>query len=123
MAAERQDDIEPLLNDATRFVNWLRLATVGQVRRPVPHELGFAEWGRQRPGRRTYRVLRVPHSVAKGGVYSEPFNEARAKSADGVGTISLVHPSQKLPLITQPSFPTTLTASAQRWHLLESARR
>lgn len=35
------------------------------VRQVVQHEPGVTEWVRQQPGRRRYRVLRVPQSVAE----------------------------------------------------------
>lgn len=35
------------------------------VRQMVRGEPGVTEWVRQRPGRRRYRVIRVPHSVAE----------------------------------------------------------
>lgn len=35
------------------------------VRQVVEHEPGVTEWVRQQPGRRRYRVLRVPQSVAE----------------------------------------------------------
>ena len=35
------------------------------VRQLVQHEPGVTEWVRQRPGRRRYRVIRVPQSVAE----------------------------------------------------------
>lgn len=35
------------------------------VRQLVQHEPGVTEWVRQRPGRRRYRVLRVPQSVVE----------------------------------------------------------
>jgi hypothetical protein len=35
------------------------------VRQVVQHEPGVTEWVRQEPGRRRYRVLRVPQSVAE----------------------------------------------------------
>ena len=35
------------------------------VRQLVQHEPGVTEWVRQQPGKRRYRVLRVPESVAE----------------------------------------------------------
>lgn len=49
------------------------------VRQLVQHEPGVTEWVRQQPGRRRYRVLRVPQSVAK-RVYRRALNKARAES-------------------------------------------
>lgn len=57
------------------------------VRQIVQHEPGVTEWVRQQPGRRRYRVLRVPHSVAE-RVYRQALNKARAEADCGVGTIS-----------------------------------
>lgn len=49
------------------------------VRQLVQHEPGVTEWVRQRPGRRRYRVLRVPQSVAE-RVYRRALSKARAES-------------------------------------------
>ena len=46
------------------------------VRQIVQHEPGVTEWVRQQPGRRRYRVLRVPHSVAE-RVYRRAIGKAR----------------------------------------------
>lgn len=35
------------------------------VRQLIQHEPGVTEWVRQQPGRRRYRVLRIPQSVAE----------------------------------------------------------
>ena len=47
------------------------------VRQVVLHEPGVTEWVRQRPGRRRYRVLRVPQSVAE-----RLYNRALGKAED-----------------------------------------
>jgi hypothetical protein len=55
------------------------------VRQIVQHEPGVTEWVRQQPGRRRYRVLRVPQSVAE-RVYRRALGKARAEAGAGVGT-------------------------------------
>ncbi|MEK7995817.1 MAG: hypothetical protein AAB403_18625 [Planctomycetota bacterium] len=55
------------------------------VRQIVQHEPGVTEWVRQQPGRRRYRVLRVPQSVAE-RVYRRALGKAREESVSGVGT-------------------------------------
>jgi hypothetical protein len=47
------------------------------VRQVVQHEPGVTEWVRQEPGRRRYRVLRVPQSVAE-----RLYNRALGKAED-----------------------------------------
>lgn len=47
------------------------------VRQVVQHEPGVTEWVRQQPGRRRYRVLRVPQSVAE-----RLYNRALGKAED-----------------------------------------
>lgn len=47
------------------------------VRQIVRHEPGVTEWVRQKPGRRRYRVLRVPESVAE-----RIYRRALAKASD-----------------------------------------
>lgn len=47
------------------------------VRQVVQHEPGVTEWVRQQPGRRRYRVLRVPQSVAE-----RLYNRALGKADD-----------------------------------------
>ena len=47
------------------------------VRQLVVHEPGVTEWVRQQPGRRRYRVLRVPRSVAE-----RVYRRAITKAAD-----------------------------------------
>lgn len=54
------------------------------VRQIVQHEPGVTEWVRQHPGRRRYRVLRVPQSVAE-RVYRHALNKARVEAEAGVG--------------------------------------
>ena len=49
------------------------------VRQLVQHEHGVTEWVRQQPGRRRYRVLRVPQSVAE-RVYRRALSKARTES-------------------------------------------
>ena len=47
------------------------------VRQVVQQEPGVTEWVRQQPGRRRYRVLRVPQSVAE-----RLYNRALGKAED-----------------------------------------
>jgi hypothetical protein len=55
------------------------------VRQVVQHEAGVTEWVRQQPGRRRYRVLRVPQSVAE-----RLYNRALGKAEDDVDRIGAV---------------------------------
>jgi hypothetical protein len=55
------------------------------VRQLVQHEPGVTEWVRQQPGRRRYRVLRVPESVAQ-RVYGRALAKARQQTEAGVGS-------------------------------------
>lgn len=50
------------------------------VRQVVQHEPGVTEWVRQEPGRRRYRVLRVPQSVAE-----RLYNRALGKAEEDSG--------------------------------------
>lgn len=50
------------------------------VRQVVQGEPGVTEWVRQQPGRRRYRVLRVPQSVAE-----RLYNRALGKAEEGAG--------------------------------------
>lgn len=54
------------------------------VRQIVQHEPGVTEWVRQQPGRRRYRVLRVPQSVAQ-RVYERALSKARHEAGLGIG--------------------------------------
>ena len=54
------------------------------VRQLVQHEPGVTEWVRQQPGRRRYRVLRIPQSVAE-RVYRRALGKARVEAASRVG--------------------------------------
>ena len=79
MAAEQQELIEPF---AERHYTINELASIWRlsaeyVRQIVQHEPGVTEWVRQQPGRRRYRVLRVPQSVAE-RVYRRALGRARA---------------------------------------------
>lgn len=49
------------------------------VRQIVKDEPGVTEWVRQQPGRRRYRVLRVPQSVAE-RLYNRALGKAEAES-------------------------------------------
>ena len=50
------------------------------VRQVVQHEAGVTEWVRQQPGRRRYRVLRVPQSVAE-RLYNRALGKAEERAA------------------------------------------
>ena len=52
------------------------------VRQIVQHEPGVTEWVRQKPGRRRYRVLRVPESVAE-RIYRRAQAKARDEAVSG----------------------------------------
>lgn len=52
------------------------------VRQIVQHEPGVTEWVRQNPGRRRYRVLRVPESVAE-RIYRRALAKARDEAVRG----------------------------------------
>src|SRR5687767_7149338 len=87
MATEQQDVIEPF---AERHYTVNELASMWKlsgefVRQLVQQEPGVTEWVRQQPGRRRYRVLRVPQSVAE-RVYRRALSKARTECDSGVGT-------------------------------------
>lgn len=78
MATEQQQVTEPF---AERHYTVNELASMWRlsgefVRQLVQHEPGVTEWVRQQPGRRRYRVLRVPQSVAE-RVYERALGRAR----------------------------------------------
>jgi hypothetical protein len=86
MATEQQEVAEPF---AERHYTVNELASMWRlsgefVRQIVQHEPGVTEWVRQQPGRRRYRVLRIPQSVAE-RVYRRAMGKARDESARGVG--------------------------------------
>ena len=85
MGAEQQDVIEPF---AERHYTINELASMWRlsgefVRQLVQYEPGVTEWVRQQPGRRRYRVLRVPRSVAE-RVYQRALGKARANCDSGM---------------------------------------
>lgn len=87
MASEQKDPIEPF---AEQHYTVKELALIWRlssefVRQLVQHEPGVTEWVRQQPGRRRYRVLRVPRSVAE-RLYRKALGKASAESCLGVGT-------------------------------------
>lgn len=89
MAAEQQEVVEPF---AERHYTINELASMWNlsgefVRQLVKHEPGVTEWVRQQPGRRRYRVLRIPQSVAQ-RIYQKALSKARADS-DGRGQSEL----------------------------------
>ncbi len=53
------------------------------VRQIVQHEPGVTEWVRQQPGRRRYRVFRVPSSVAE-RIYLRAIRKAAGDSSRDV---------------------------------------
>lgn len=53
------------------------------VRQIVQHEPGVTEWVRQQPGRRRYRVFRVPSSVAE-RIYRRAIRRAAGDSSRDV---------------------------------------
>lgn len=86
MAIEQQNAIEPF---AERHYTVNELAAMWSlsgefVRQLVQHEPGVTEWVRQQAGRRRYRVLRVPQSVAE-RVYRRALGKARDEAHTGVG--------------------------------------
>lgn len=86
MATEQNEVIEPF---AERHYTVNELASMWRlsgefVRQLIQHEPGVTEWVRQQPGRRRYRVLRIPQSVAE-RVYRRAMGKARDESARGVG--------------------------------------
>lgn len=88
MPSEQQEVGEPF---AERHYTINELASMWRlsgefVRQLVQHEPGVTEWVRQRPGRRRYRVLRVPQSVAE-RVYRHALAKAQTNAAIGVGSV------------------------------------
>ena len=82
-----QQDVEPF---AEKHYTINELAAMWRlsgefVRQLVQHEPGVSEWVRQQPGRRRYRVLRVPQSVAE-RVYRRALTKAQSDAAIGVGS-------------------------------------
>lgn len=78
MVTEQQGAIEPF---AERHFTINELAAKWSlsgefVRQLVQHEPGVTEWVRQQTGRRGYRVLRIPQSVAE-RVYRRALSKAR----------------------------------------------
>lgn len=73
------------------------------VRQIVQYEPGVTEWVRQQPGRRRYRVLRVPQSVVE-RVYRRALEKARAQNAQDRG----VPPKQTLGKPRRPDLTCTL---------------
>jgi hypothetical protein len=87
MATEQSEVIEPF---AERHYTVNELASIWHlsgefVRQLIQHEPGVTEWVRQQPGRRRYRVLRIPQSVAE-RVYRRAMGKAREEATRGVGT-------------------------------------
>lgn len=85
MATEQQEITEPF---AERHYTVNELASMWSlsgefVRQLVQHEPGVTEWVRQRPGRRRYRVFRVPSSVAE-RIYLRAIRKAAGDSTRDV---------------------------------------
>ena len=83
---EQREVIEPF---AERHYTINELASMWRlsgefVRQLVQHEPGVTEWVRQQPGRRRYRVLRVPQSVAE-RVYRRALSKAAGERESSVG--------------------------------------
>jgi hypothetical protein len=82
-----QQDVEPF---AERHYTINELAAMWRlsgefVRQLVQHEPGVSEWVRQQPGRRRYRVFRVPQSVAE-RVYRRAVTKAQSEATIGAGS-------------------------------------
>lgn len=89
MSAQQQEITEPF---AERHYTVNELASMWRlsgefVRQLVQHEPGVTEWVRQQPGRRRYRVLRIPQSVAE-RVYRRALTKARVECEGGVGLVT-----------------------------------
>ena len=87
MAYEQQEAVEPF---AERHYTVNELAFMWSlsgefVRQLVQHEPGVSEWVRQQPGRRRYRVLRVPQSVAE-RLYRRAVTKAQSEALIGIGS-------------------------------------
>lgn len=85
MVTEQQEVAEPF---AERHYTVNELAALWRlsgefVRQLVQHEPGVTEWVRQHPGRRRYRVFRVPSSVAE-RIYLRAIRKAAADSTRDV---------------------------------------
>jgi hypothetical protein len=89
MAIEQTEAVEPFAEKhytISELAEMWRLSSEF-VRQLVQHESGVTEWVRQQPGRRRYRVLRVPKSVAE-RLYRRALSKARSQCEAGVGTAS-----------------------------------
>jgi hypothetical protein len=60
------------------------------VRQIVKDEPGVTEWVRQQPGRRRYRVLRIPQSVAE-----RLYHRAQARAAEAQPDPRLAEPQRR----------------------------
>ncbi len=70
------------------------------VRQIVKDEPGVTEWVRQQPGRRRYRVLRVPQSVAE-----RLYRRAQARAAAIQADPRLASSHGRRPVAPTPSWP------------------
>lgn len=76
--AEKREAFEERHFTVTELATMWRLSKEF-VRQVVQHEPGVTEWVRQQPGRRRYRVLRVPQSVAE-RLYNRAVSKADVES-------------------------------------------
>lgn len=90
MTIEQPEDVREPFAERHYTINELafKWSLSGEfVRQLVQHEPGVTEWVRQRPGRRRYRVLRVPSSVAE-----RIYLRAKQKAASGSTRQVVIHP-------------------------------
>ena len=80
-------DIEPFAEKhyTINELAWMWKLSGEFVRQLIQHEPGVTEWVRQQPGRRRYRVLRIPQSVAE-RVYRRAVAKATDEAVIGVGS-------------------------------------
>jgi hypothetical protein len=79
------------------------------VRQIVKDEPGVTEWVRQQPGRRRYRVLRVPQSVAE-----RLYRRAQARAAEIQADPRLATSQGRRPTAGAPSWPPTTQPGRRR---------
>ena len=90
MTIEQHEDVREPFAERHYTINELasKWSLSGEfVRQLVQHEPGVTEWVRQRPGRRRYRVFRVPSSVAE-----RIYLRAKQKAASGSTRQVVIHP-------------------------------
>jgi hypothetical protein len=74
------------------------------VRQIVKDEPGVTEWVRQQPGRRRYRVLRVPQSVAE-RLYNKALGKAEEESRQRSGNAGHTIATRRHGLVARRSPP------------------